>query len=49
VVVSQTSGSLTRASYAASGGECDPKRFTTWKALLDISEKSFRIDPIGKL
>ena len=26
-VVSQTSGSLTRASYAASGGECDPKRF----------------------
>jgi hypothetical protein len=27
VVVSQTSGSLTRASYAASGGECDPKRF----------------------
>jgi Ca2+-binding RTX toxin-like protein len=25
--VSQTSGSLTRAIYAASGGECDPKRF----------------------
>ena len=27
VVVSQTSGSLTRALDAASGGECDPKRF----------------------
>ena len=27
MTVSQTSGSLTRAFDAASGGECDPKRF----------------------
>jgi hypothetical protein len=32
--VDETSGSLTRASYAASGGEYDPKRFNEFAATI---------------
>jgi hypothetical protein len=39
--VDETSGSLTRASYAASGGEYDPKRFTQ---LIDIAGASISHD-----
>ncbi len=45
--VSETSGSLTRARYAASGGECDPKRFNPEDIMRAMAGRAEPLFPTG--